>query len=122
METHISDTLPLAALTIGQARQFIRGLVSQELEALKPQEPPRTTFDRMNAKGAVQFLSEQGYPITVGSLYNFVARGDIPYLKVGKRLIFSREQLIAWMENRTESESPSNPTQTLAESANRKRS
>jgi hypothetical protein len=122
MEPQFSDTLPLAALTIGQARQFIGGLVSHELEQrLKPQEPPRPLHDRMNARDAVQFLVELGYPTSIGTLYNRVANEDIPYLKIGKRLVFSREQLVEWVEGKIESGNSTNPALTLARSANRKK-
>ena len=37
--------------------------------------------------------------LTVPTIYSKVSRGDLPYLKRGKRLYFSRETIENWLNN-----------------------
>ena len=96
----INDSLPLAALTVGQAKEIICGLVSQELKkAVTPKEKP--VLDIMNIDDALRFLKEQGLPMTKATLYNKTFKGTIPFKRVGKRVVFSRIELSRYLESRT---------------------
>ena len=44
--------------------------------------------------------------MTVRSIYDFVHRGNMPCRKIGKRLVFSREALRAWVAERTRNAAP----------------
>ena len=93
--TNLSDSLPFAALTVEQAKEMICGLISQELQkAVTPKEKP--TPDTLCVEDAVQFLTNQGLPITKSTLYK-----TIPFRKIGRRTVFSRKELLQWLENRT---------------------
>ena len=58
--------------------------------------------DGMNAEAAARFLSEQGIPTTRATLYNLVYKEAIPYKKFGRRVVFSKKELLTWIESRTE--------------------
>lgn len=78
--------------------------------------------DGMNAEAAARFLSEQGIPTTRATLYNLVYKEAIPYKKFGRRTVFSKRELLDWIESRTEHREDRRTAAALrlAESANRK--
>lgn len=47
------------------------------------------------------FLTAQGIPTTRASLYNLVYKNTIPHKKFGRRTVFSKKELLAWIESRT---------------------
>lgn len=78
--------------------------------------------DGMNAEAAARFMTEQGIPTTRAALYNQVYKEAIPYKKFGRRTVFSKKELLAWIESRTEHREDRRAAAALrlAESANRK--
>lgn len=56
--------------------------------------------DGMTVEEAARFLTEQGIPTTRASLYNLVYKNTVPYRKFGRCTIFSKRELLAWMEAR----------------------
>ena len=45
--------------------------------------------------------------VTLGTLYSMVARGEIPFVRLGRRLVrFPRPQLEAWIESNTVTPAP----------------
>lgn len=106
----------------------LREIVADEVAAILPKladfrrknEPVET--DSMTVEAAIKFLSAQGIPSTRTTLYNLVYRGTIPYRKVSRRLVFSRKDLLAWIESRTvrPEDRRAAAAAHLAESANRK--
>ncbi len=56
--------------------------------------------DGMTVEEAARFFTEQGIPTTRASLYNLVYKNTVPYRKFGRRTIFSKRELLAWMEER----------------------
>lgn len=92
--------MPFAALTIGQAKEMISDLLSQEIQkAVNPTKEPEP--DILKIDQALNFLSLQGWPTTKQTIYNLVFKKEIPYRKVGRRVIFSRKELLQWIESRT---------------------
>lgn len=83
-------------------------------------EPVET--DGMTVEDAARFLTEQGIPTTRATLYNQVYKNTIPYKKFGRRTVFSRRELLAWIESRTVHSEDRRTAAVLriAESANRK--
>ena len=118
--TNLSDSLPFAALTVGQAKEMICGLISQELQqAVTPKEKP--TPDTLCTEDAVQFLTDQGLPITKSTMYSHVFYKTIPFRKVGRRTVFSRKELLQWLENRTtRPETKSDAALRLSENARKR--
>lgn len=46
----------------------------------------------LTAQEAADFLR-----ISRDSLYDAAGRGDIPHRRIGRRMVFSRERLLAWL-------------------------
>lgn len=66
--------------------------VKKEIPAAQPEN---LTLDQ-----AVVFLHENALPTTKAQLYKLTSQGEIPVFKVGKRLVFSRKELLNWIESR----------------------
>ena len=106
----------------------LQTIISDAVNAILPKladfrrknEPVET--DGMNVDDAARFITEQGIPTTRATLYNLVYKEAIPYKKFGRRTVFSKRELLAWIESRTEHREDRRTAATLrlAESANRK--
>lgn len=106
----------------------LQTIISDAVDAIIPKladfrrknEPVET--DGMNVDDAARFITEQGIPTTRATLYNLVYKEAIPYKKFGRRTVFSKRELLAWIEARTEHREDRRTAATLrlAESANRK--
>lgn len=59
------------------------------------------------------FLAEQGIPTTRATLYNLVYKEAIPYKKFGRRTVFSKRELLAWIESRTVCRNPKDSVEKL---------
>lgn len=87
-----------------------RKIVAEEIDRAFSQRvasrPVRET-DAMSIVETEAFLRQEfAYPVTVRSIYDFVHRGNMPCRKIGKRLVFSREALRAWVAERTRNAAP----------------
>lgn len=106
----------------------LREIVAAEVNAILPKladfrrknEPVET--DGMTVEAAARFLTEQGIPATRATLYNHVYKNTIPYKKFGRRTVFSKKELLTWIESRTVHSEDKRAAAALrvAESANRK--
>lgn len=89
------------------------------VEKEKLTEPP----DSCSFNQALAFFSENGYVISKSALYKLTALKKIPFKHFGRKIIFSRKELLEWVESLTTSGSgTSNILLKLAESARRKTS
>lgn len=86
----------------------LQTIISDAVDAILPKladfrrrnEPVET--DGMNVEDAARFMTEQGIPTTRATLYNLVYKEAIPYKKFGRRTVFSKKELLTWIESRTE--------------------
>lgn len=115
---------PIIVTTPAQLREIVADEVAAILPKLadfrRKNEPVET--DGMNVEDAARFLTAQGIPTTRATLYNQVYKNTIPYKKFGRRTVFSRRELLAWIESRTVHSEDRRTAAALriAESANRK--
>lgn len=56
--------------------------------------------DSLTPDQAISFLSENGYPTTKANIYKLSSQGEIPCSRNGGRLIFSRRDLLMWLDSR----------------------
>ena len=95
---------PVIVTTPAQLQSIISDAVNAILPKLadfrRKNEPVQT--DGMNVEDAALFLTEQGIPTTRATLYNQVYTNTIPYRKFGRRTVFSKKELLAWNESRTD--------------------
>ena len=106
----------------------LRAIVADEVAAILPKladfrrknEPVET--DGMNVEDAARFLTAQGIPTTRATLYNQVYKNTIPYRKFGRRTVFSKKELLTWIEAPSVHSEDRRTAAALriAESANRK--
>ena len=85
----------------------LRAIIADEVSAILPKlanfrpknEPVET--DGICVEDAAKFLTAQGIPTTRAALYNLVYKNTIPYKKFGRRTMFSKKELLSWIESRT---------------------
>ena len=123
-----NNTKIMAESIIFTTPEELRAIVADEVSAILPKlahfrrqnEPVET--DGMTVEAAARFITEQGIPTTRATLYNLVYKNSIPYKKFGRRTVFSRRELLAWVESRTvhRDDRRTAIASRIAESANRK--
>ncbi len=100
--------------------ESIRDILPKLADFRRKNEPVET--DGLSIDDAVRFFANQGIPTTKQNLYNLVFKKEIPYRKVGRRVIFSRKELLQWIESRTvRPASKSDAALALANSVNSKK-
>lgn len=88
---------------------------------VKKEEKPRQFPDTCSMEQAIEFLAEHGYRLSKSKLYKLTSTRQIPFRYFGRRLVFSREELLAWVERQTVSgDNTAEVLLSLAESARRK--
>ena len=79
----------------------LREIVADEVSAILPKLADFRRKNGMTVEDAALFLTEQGIPTTRATLYSHVYKDTIPYKKFGRRIVFSKKELLAWIEART---------------------
>ena len=118
MDNIIVTTPDQLQAIVGRAVEAIIPLLAEHQKNCNARKPK----ENLSLTEAVEFLTELGFPTTRSNLYNLTFRGKIPYRKIGRRNVFSRQELLQWVEKRTlhvEDESIE-MRQRIARSANRK--
>lgn len=91
----------------------------QQKTVVLPKTPENS--DTCNFVQALQFLNEKGYTLSKSSLYKLTSAKEIPHKRFKSRLVFSRKDLMQWLESQTvNTNMSSEATLQLARSANRK--
>ena len=118
MDNTVIVTTPAQLQTI--ISDAVNAILPKLADFRRKNEPVET--DGMNVEDAARFLTEQGIPTTRAALYNLVYKEAIPYKKFGRRTVFSRRDLLQWIESRTVTREDRRAAAALrlAESANRK--
>ncbi|WP_302385697.1 helix-turn-helix domain-containing protein [uncultured Alistipes sp.] len=86
-----------------QLQTTIEAAVVKALEAYnkKPTVSNGIENDNLTIEEAAAFLSDNGCKISVQTIYTKKGQGEIPYRKIGARLIFSKKALLSWLEQQT---------------------
>lgn len=108
--------------TPDQLHSLVYSAVRSILPELANYQPERPKADAMSIDEALTFLAEQAVPTSKATLYGLIYKKEIPYRKVSRRLVFSRQELLTWIESRTTrpEDSRADAALRIAESANRK--
>lgn len=93
-----------------------------EIRKIRAPEPPSKPPENLTIDQAIEFLKENGLPIAKAEIYKKSSLGKIPCDRIGKRLVFSRKDLLNWLEARKiEKVSPERrAAEKLAQSARRR--
>jgi len=100
----------------------LRAIVSEAVSGilLKPVSN-QSLIDTITLNDALELLKEHGYPTSKAKIYKLTSAGTIPCKTYGKKLVFSRKELLVWAENQTKPKNDQSETvRTLARSAQRK--
>ncbi len=105
--------MELIVTTADQLSQIIRGEFSRAFN-FKPE--PQPLPDRCTFEDALELTG-----LSKSKLYKLTAANEIPNKRFGSRLIFSRKELLAWVEAQTvDKHTTSDATLAIARSARRK--
>jgi len=106
--------------TAEQLKQVVVQALTKFLP-MKEKESSGIPPDTCSLMQAIAFLKENGYELSKSKLYKLTSSGQIPFRHFGRRLIFSREELLEWVKRETVSRSDSSEVLlTLAKSARNK--
>ena len=95
-------------------RTEFKNCLRESIEEIKSIPIPAPLPDRIELLEACEITKQ-----SKSQIYKLTMLNDIPFQKYGKRLVFSRKSLLAWMEKRTNSapEAVDVMTDRLAKSA-----
>lgn len=74
--------------------------IKSEVRKMRQPEPPAKQPENLTIDQAIELLEENGLPITRANIYKLSHLGEIPVSRIGKRLVFSRRNLLSWIEFR----------------------
>lgn len=109
--------MELIVTTTEQLEKIIQEIISR---AVNFQQAPPEIPDKTDLGGACEFLNQLGYKVPKSTIYKLSHNDDIPCMRIGRRLLFSRKELQSWFEKRLKSKPRYNASVELAKSAQRK--
>ncbi len=101
----------------------LEDVVVQALKKVLPMKEEKSDSppDTCSLAQAIAFLQENGYQLSKSKLYKLTSTGQVPFRHFGRRLIFSRKELLDWIKSQTVTRgNPSDALLTLAKSARNK--
>ena len=118
-----NQTNQIIVSTHDQMKNAVMEAVAYYMEPLLKSftESSKTPFpEKLSKDQALVFMAENGIPTTSGNLYKMSSRNEIPCARIGKRLIFSRTDLLNWIESRSvrKTDSTEKTAMQVAKSAN----
>ena len=77
----------------------LRAIVSEAISGAfpKPSSHP-SQIDTITLSDALELLKEHGYPTSKAKIYKLTSAGDIPCKTYGNKLVFSRKELLLWVD------------------------
>lgn len=105
-----------------ELRQELRAIIADTMaEALEKfnatnKPTPKPTKDTLTLREAVDYLNELGQPITIGTFRHKLKENAIPYVKCGKHIVLSRNDLKAWAESRRKPSAHQRAIEAMAKS------
>lgn len=86
------DNLPLAVDNLISQVAAIKAILEEK------QKPKKTDNQALNFKDALSYIIEKGIPMSKSRMYKMVSSSncDIPFRKVGERLLFYSNELDSW--------------------------
>lgn len=93
----------------------------QKVLPKKQESQAKELADTCSVEQALLFLAEQGYQLSKSKLYKLTADKLLPFRYFGRRIIFSRKELLQWVQQQTIASSNSDEViLTLTKDARRK--
>lgn len=83
------------------SREEIKEIVKEAVsEIFMIKETQDNGFDTISIDNLITFLAEYGYKTTKGQIYKLTSSKQIPYLKLGNKLMFSKREITGWIKNK----------------------
>jgi len=80
----------------------LRAIVCEAVFGILPKSVSnQSSIDTITLNDALELLKEHGYPTSKAKMYKLTSEGTIPCKTYGKKLVFSRKELLDWAENQT---------------------
>ena len=89
MEKLTFDELPIAVTMLTNEISELKSLLLEKREKQQIEQPERF----LNIQEAAEFLT-----LAVATMYSKVSKGELPVMKRGKRLYFSRTELLEYLK------------------------
>ena len=83
----------LSPIPISELVELIGSDLEARFQKAEHKEPPP---DRIGLKEAIEFTG-----LKHSAIYKMTMKSEIPHEKFGKKLVFSRKELLIWIESRT---------------------
>jgi len=100
----------------------LRAIVSEAVSGILPKQTSQPQIDTISLNDTLELLHEHGYTTSRAKMYKLTSTGTIPCKTYGKKLVFSRKEVLTWAENQTKPKHDSSEVSlTLARSARRKK-
>lgn len=100
------------------------GIVRNAIKEMFPdrrEDKPQKIPDTCSIEQALSFLLENGYKLSKSKLYKMTANKLLPFRYFGRRIIFSRNELLRWVDQQTiPSSNASETLLSIAQSARKK--
>ena len=101
----------------------LRAIISEAVSGVMPKQVAQSQIDTLSLNDTLDLLHKHGYPTSRAKMYKLTSSGAIPCKTYGKKLVFSRKEVLAWAENQTKPKRDfSEVSLILARSARRKKS
>lgn len=82
------------------SREDIKEIVKEAVsEIFVSKEAQKKEFDTISIDDLLELLGECGYKTTKGQIYKLTSSKQIPYFKLGNKLMFSKKEIIGWIKS-----------------------
>lgn len=101
----------------------LRAIINEAVSGVMPKQAVQSQIDTISLNDTLELLYEHGYPTSRAKMYKLTSTGTIPCKTYGKKLVFSRKEVLAWAKNQTKPKHDfSEVSLPLARRARRKKS
>jgi len=104
-----------------QLDEIVRNAIKEVLPG-KQEDKPQKIPDTCSVEQALSFLLENGYKLSKSKLYKMTANKLLPFRYFGRRIIFSRDELLRWVKQQTTPSSNTSDTLLAIAQGARKKS
>lgn len=78
--------------------EIVREAVSDIFQKKQEQKP---IIDTIDFNSTLKMVNELSYKMTKSQLYKLTSQGEIPHMKFGNKLVFSKKEILEWLRNKT---------------------
>lgn len=78
--------------------QIYKELIELKSILQKKNKSPTEHAQCLDITGVIKYLGEQGYKLSLSTLYKFTAERKVPHSKFLGKLIFNKTDVITWAE------------------------